>query len=417
LRIALSPTGGHWGLKMLPSGWDRTTYESLADFRNGLNFAKSDSGESIKIVGVSDFKDFAELTNLKGLDIISVANKVNENDLIESGDLLFVRSNGNKELIGRCLFFPKVSEKLSFSGFTIRGRVKSERIFPEYLSIISRSNIVKQQFSRNGGGTNISNLSQQILNDVVIPLPPLSEQKKIAQILSTWDKAITTTEQLIANSQQQKKALMQQLLTGKKRLLDDNGVRFSGEWKLAEIGEFLSESRISSPNNDPSKRLTVRLNLKGIEPREFRGTEAIDATAHFVRSAGQFIYGKQNIHKGAFGIIPNSLDGFETSQDLPAFDFSGKCDSTWFFHFMSQEHFFNSLEDKMSGTGSKRLNPKTFLKLKVLCPQLVEQQKIALVLSSADREIELLQSKLTALKQEKKALMQQLLTGKRRVKI
>lgn len=260
-------------------------------------------------------------------------------------------------------------------------------------------------------------LTKASLEKLPLTLPPLSEQKKIAQILSTWDKAITTTEQLIANSQQQKKALMQQLLTGKERLLDDNGVRFSGEWTLAEIGEFLSESRISSPNNDPSKRLTVRLNLKGIEPREFRGTEAIDATAHFVRSAGQFIYGKQNIHKGAFGIIPNSLDGFETSQDLPAFDFSGKCDSTWFFHFMSQEHFFNSLEDKMSGTGSKRLNPKTFLKLKVLSPQLVEQQKIASVLSSADREIELLQSKLRALKQEKKALMQQLLTGKRRVKV
>src|SRR5690606_6070246 len=66
----------------------------------------------------------------------------------------------------------------------------------------------------------------------------LPEQKKIAQILSTWDKAITTTERLLANSQQQKKALMQQLLTGKKRLMDKNGVRFSGEWaegKLADL--------------------------------------------------------------------------------------------------------------------------------------------------------------------------------------
>ncbi len=68
---------------------------------------------------------------------------------------------------------------------------------------------------------------------------PVQEQKKIAQILSTWDKAITTTEQLLANSQQQKKALMQQLLTGKKRLLDKNGVRFSGEWKRVELGDLL----------------------------------------------------------------------------------------------------------------------------------------------------------------------------------
>ncbi|MGC6766981.1 restriction endonuclease subunit S, partial [Escherichia coli] len=69
-------------------------------------------------------------------------------------------------------------------------------------------------------------------------LPSLPEQKKIAQILSTWDKAISVTEKLLANSQQQKKALMQQLLTGKKRLLDENGVRFSGEWRNSTLSMF-----------------------------------------------------------------------------------------------------------------------------------------------------------------------------------
>lgn len=265
--------------------------------------------------------------------------------------------------------------------------------------------------------TTIPYLNKSNCESVPVWLPPIPEQKKIAQILSTWDQAITTTEQLLANSQQQKKALMQQLLTGKKRLHDQTGQPFTGEWNLVEVGEFLSESRVPSSNNDPSKRLTVRLNLKGIEPREFRGTEAVDSTAHFVRSAGQFIYGKQNIHKGAFGIIPVELDGFETSQDLPAFDFTGKCDSLWFFHVMSQEHFFASLEDKMSGTGSKRLNPKTFFKVKLLCPQLEEQQKLATVLTANDNVIDTLKQKLDHLKQEKKALMQQLLSGKRRVKV
>lgn len=267
--------------------------------------------------------------------------------------------------------------------------------------------------SRQGAGR--YKLNKASLEKIPVLIPPVKEQKKIAQTLSTWDKAITTTEQLLANSQQQKKALMQQLLTGKKRLLDKNGVRFSGVWKTTEIGEFLQESRIPSKTNDPSKRLTVRLNLKGIESREFRGTEAVESTAHFVRSAGQFIYGKQNIHKGAFGIIPEDLDAYETSQDLPAFDFTGACDSIWFYHYMTQEHFFASLEDKMSGTGSKRLNPKTFFKIKIASPSIEEQQKIAAVLSTADQEITALQQKLDALKQEKKALMQQLLTGKRRV--
>jgi Restriction endonuclease S subunits len=277
----------------------------------------------------------------------------------------------------------------------------------------------KTQYFRDviAPGVGQPNLNTELIGNFPIPVPPIPEQKKIAQILSTWDKAFTVTEQLLANSQRQKKALMQQLLTGKKRLLDKNRVRFSGEWKIAEIGDFLQESRIPSKTNDPSKRLTVRLNLKGIEPREFRGTEAVESTAHFVRAAGQFIYGKQNIHKGAFGIIPKSLDAYETSQDLPAFDFTSSCESAWFYHYMSQEHFFSSLEEKMTGTGSKRLNPKTFFKIKIRCPSIEEQQKISAVLSTADQEIFTLQQKLEALKKEKKALMQQLLTGKRRVKI
>ncbi len=265
--------------------------------------------------------------------------------------------------------------------------------------------------------TTIPYLNKSNCESIPVLVPPLKEQQKIVQILSAWDKAITTTEQLLANSQQQKKALMQQLLTGKKRLLDDKGQRFSGEWKLKEIGTFLKESRIPSVDNNPEKRITVRLNLNGMEPREFRGTEAIDSTAHFVRKAGQFIYGKQNIHKGAFGIISNHLDNYETSQDLPAFDFLGSCDPLWFFYYMSQNHFYAGLENKMTGTGSKRLNPKEFYKVGLLTPPISEQQKIATVLTTADNEITRLQQKLDQLKQEKKALMQQLLTGKRRVKV
>src|SRR5690606_8538903 len=91
--------------------------------------------------------------------------------------------------------------------------------------------------------TGMPKINRSDLNTVPLLLPPVDEQKKIAQILSTWDKAITITEQLLANSQQQKKALEQQLLTGKKRLLDKNGVRFEGEWKRVELGDLLDYSQ------------------------------------------------------------------------------------------------------------------------------------------------------------------------------
>jgi|SRR5690554_261666 len=399
---------------MVPNSWMSCHLGDFMEFKNGLNADKSQYGYGLKFVNVMDVFGNDILTEDKIIGRVNVAESQLESNLLKFGDVLFNRTSETFDEIAMSAVY--LDDKPAvFGGFVIRARPSNGILSPAYSVYLFQSSKFRNQVIKLGQGAVRANIGQKDLAKVKVSLPPLPEQKKIAQILSTWDKAISTTEQLLANSQQQKKALMQQLLTGKKRLMDKNGVRFSGEWKTTEIGEFLQESRIPSKTNDPSKRLTVRLNLKGIEPREFRGTEAVESTAHFVRSAGQFIYGKQNIHKGAFGIIPEDLDAYETSQDLPAFDFTGACDPIWFYHYMTQEHFFASLEDKMSGTGSKRLNPKTFFKIKIASPSIEEQQKIAAVISTADHEISTLQQKLEALKQEKKALMQQLLTGKRRV--
>ncbi|MEP8107276.1 restriction endonuclease subunit S [Aeromonas caviae] len=295
---------------MVPNGWNRTTLGEIAEFKNGLNFTKSDKGEAIKIVGVGDFKDFAELRSTDLLETIYVNNRVRDEELLEDGDLLFVRSNGNKDLIGRCLFFPAVATRLSYSGFTIRGRVNKDFALPEYISLVARSSLMKQQISRNGGGTNISNLSQQILSDVVFLLPPLHEQKKIAKILSTWDQAISTTEQLLANSQQQKKALMQQLLTGKKRLLDKNGVRFSGEWKAQRIGSLLKEVKRPVQWDDDSEYhlLSVKRRSEGVVLREIlKGSDILTKKMN-TALAGDFLISKMQVVHGATGLVTEEFN-------------------------------------------------------------------------------------------------------------
>lgn len=393
---------------MVPNGWTQERLENVATFRNGLNFTKSDSGELVKIVGVGDFKDFSELRTTEHLEFINVSNELRQEDLLQSGDLLFVRSNGNKELIGRCLYFPEVKEKLSFSGFTIRGRVERNKILPEYAAYLVRSSFVRRQITENGGGTNISNLSQQILNDIVFGLPPLSEQQKIAKILSTWDKAISATEQLISHSQQQKKVLIQALITGKKRLSD-----FSEKWPIGKISDFISESRISGSSGDIAKKITIKLYGKGVIPKDEKRLGS-GSTKYFIRKSGQFIYSKLDFLNGAFGIIPDELDGYESTLDLPAFDFKDGVCPSWFVYFVSRTDFYSSnLGLANGGRKARRVNPSDFLNINLHKPSLQEQQKIAQVLTAADREIELLQQKLAGLKQEKQALMQQLLTGKR----
>lgn len=201
----------------LPEGWRLLRLGDVATFKNGLNFTASDAGEAIKIVGVSDFKRHTQLADTDGLATVRVSKRVRDSELLASGDLLFVRSNGNKALVGRCLYFPKVSERLAFSGFTIRARVDRDALLPQFASHLMRSEMVRSQIALAGGGTNISNLSQEALADISIQVPPFAEQEYIAGALDTWDRAIAVTERLLANSHKQKQALMAQLLTGKRR--------------------------------------------------------------------------------------------------------------------------------------------------------------------------------------------------------
>lgn len=304
-----------------------------------------------------------------------------------------------------------------FGFATINTRLDKGIIVPEFLCWYFNSPKFISHCVSLSTGDGRQNLNLKDFAKVTIPVPPLPEQKKIAQILSTWDQAISTTGQLLANSQQQKKALMQQLLTGKKRLLDKNGVRFSGEWKLSSVDRFIKESRIPGNNGDTAKKLTVKLYGNGVVAKDEKRAGS-ESTKYYTRKAGQFIYSKLDFLNGAFGLIPDSLDGFESTLDLPAFDFLDTVCVRWFIYFVSREEFYTSnLGLANGGRKARRVNPIDFLKIVIPTPRLDEQQKIASVLTAADQEIETLQRKLDCLKQEKKALMQQLLTGKRRVQL
>ena len=235
-------------------------------------------------------------------------------------------------------------------------------------------------------------------------MPPLAEQQKIAQILSTWDKAIAVTEQLLANSQQQKKALMQQLLTSKKRLLDENGVRFEGEWKLTELNSLLDY-------HQPTPYLVA-------------STEYDDKYEIPVLTAGKtFILGytneKSGIYQDSLPVI--IFDDFTTDSKFVDFPFKVKSSAMKILTAKkgaSIKYVFEAMRMlKFTVGGHQRHWISIFSNLVIPIPKSHEQQKIAKVLSTADQEIEALQRKLDGLQQEKKALMQQLLTGKRRVKV
>ncbi len=145
--------------------------------------------------------------------------------------------------------------------------------------------------------------------------------------------------------------------------------------RMVKLGEILTESKIESTNPDPDRRITVKLFLKGIEKRPHEaGVEG--ATKYFTRKAGQFIYGKQNLFKGAFGIIPKELDGFDSSSDIPAFDVREDCLPEWLYYFLKQGDFYKTLESIATGTGSRRIQPSRLFEIEMPLPDIHEQKKI-----------------------------------------
>lgn len=146
-------------------------------------------------------------------------------------------------------------------------------------------------------------------------------------------------------------------------------------WNLVKLGELISESRIPSENPDPDRRITVRLNVLGVEKRALENEKA-GATKQFVRKAGQFIYGKQNFHKGAFGIIPNELDGFESSADLPSFDVREDCLPEWIFYFYKQGGYYLELAKIARGVATQRIHPEQIYDLEIPLPDLETQKRI-----------------------------------------
>lgn len=282
-------------------------------------------------------------------------------------------------------------------------------LLPEYLYYFLQYH--KPHFEQQATGSTIKTLGLPFFQKLYLLLPPLSEQQQIVAVLDKLDETITSTQALLTAKRAYKRGLMQQLLTGQKRFPEFEGQPLP----LVAIGEMIAESQEPIGVSNFHERITVRLNLNGVEARIVRGTETEEGTIYFRRRAGQFIYGKQNLYKGAIGIIPPELDGFASTSDMPAFDFASTVHPQWFLFMMSREDFYPMLEKIATGTGSKRIQPASLFKIKVPFPSLPEQQRIAAVLTACDQEIELLQAQLRQWQQQKKGLMQQLLTGQLRV--
>ena len=307
------------------------------------------------------------------------------------------------------------------------GRVRTD--YHEFIFHFLNSDVALKLMGDSSSGSSQSALNLSTLRAMKVPFPPFKEQQKIAQILSTWDQAISVTEKLLENSQQQKKALMQQLLTGKKRLLDENGVRFSGEWCQKLVEECFDVGSSKRVLQADWKSVGVPFyrtrELVSLSKKEAFRSEIFISDELFLEITNKYGFPTEGDFLvsgvGTLGISYQVKDGdkfYFKDGNVIWFKLKNHIFSDYFKYCFQSEFFQEQIEAQASVTTVGTYTIQNAKKTKFWCPpSMQEQRKIAKVLCIADQEIETLQEKLDCLKQEKKALMQQLLTGKKRVKV
>ncbi len=191
------------------SEWKRYKLNEIASLSNGINFDKSAYTSGVKLIGVADFKDrvYPDYGSLQEVDSKVVRN----GDYLEKGDIVFVRSNGNKELVGRCMMIDR-DIPVTFSGFCIKLHLIDKNKFePAYFNYLFRTREFKKVMTGTAVGANIQNLSQSRLGNCEINVPNIETQRELAIIISRYDS-------LIENYQKQIK------------LLEESAQRLYKEW-------------------------------------------------------------------------------------------------------------------------------------------------------------------------------------------
>jgi len=396
--------------------FEQTRLGNLCDFTQGVQIADKDTIKQPQ----DGYVRYIYIRDLFTDKFPVYVKDVYPNKLLLSGDIVMVNTGNTSGSV-----YQAKEGVLCNNAFKIA--VKSSKLNKldkgflwVYLNSDARERMLKRLFNPAGqphvGHKNVARLD--------ISLPPLPEQRKIAKILSTWDKAISTTERLIDNSKQQKKALMQQLLTGKKRLLDDTGKPFEGEWEEVKLSQLVKVIGGNAFKSEEFKSEGIPLvKISNIKPDY---SICLDSTVFIAENEkfekfkvikGHVLIAMSGATTGKVGCYQSENFAY-LNQRVGRFDIKhGRTINQYIFQLLKLPKVQHEILIDAVGGAQPNISNKDIERIKISVPAVEEQQKITSVLSNADKEIELLEQQLADLKQEKKALMQQLLTGKRRVKI
>ena len=373
----------------------------------GINAAAVDfSNDLPAYIRITDIDDDGNYSVNKK---VSVNYENSRNFKLIHGDIVFARTGAT---VGKTYLYDESDGELVYAGFLIRFRPNQNILLPKHLKYFSSTKIywdwVKTTSMRSGQ----PGINAEEYGLLKLPIPPLREQAAIAMCLSSWDKAISKTSALISQKELRKMWLIKQLLTGKKRLIGH-----IEPWQEVRIGNVTIN--FSRRNKDLVKAKVYSVtNTKGFVlqsdhfEREIAGE---DLTNYKIIKKNEFAYNPARINVGSIayfteeiGVISSLYVCFSTKKELQDY---------YLLQFLQLEHTKHRIGSLGEGGVRIYLWYDLFAKLRIKLPSIEEQTAIARVLQSADKEIILLKDKLAKLKEQKKGLMQILLTGKKRLTV
>jgi len=389
---------------MVPENWRTTTLDDLAVVERGKFSARPRNdpqyyGGSIPFVQTGDvstsgmyLKQHSQSLNEKGLAVSRL--------FPASTILITIAAN-----IGDVAIAPY---DVAFPDSVVGIQARPDKCDPVWLYyyLLTCKDRLDQRATQNAQ----KNINLEVLRPLPVTAPPLPEQRQIAHVLSQWDRAIETSERLIANSESQKRSLMNFLLTGSKRLSG-----FSGKWQLVPLGHAFEE-RVQRASN--GMRLLSVTQSRGVVPQDQAGRRNIsssDLSKYKVVRVGDIAYNTMRMWQGASAL--SSFEGIVS----PAYTVITPRVGHWakfYSYLFKYPQTINIFERHSQGLVSDTWNLKfpALSKIQLFIPEEVnEQRAIADLLSDGDLILTKEAYSLEKLREEKAALTRQLLTGKRRV--
>lgn len=402
---------------VIPGEWEINELGSyIIDMKSGLSRKLSDSDIGIPVIRSNNISNnVMDFSDIKYWYLNDPQGSNTENYFLKDGDILVNFINSLNQIGKAAMFTNKISRNVIFTTNILKMTLDEKLSSKYFLYFTETEKYATYISSITKPAVNQASFTTVEFKKMKLAVPPLSEQQKIAEILTTWNKAIELTEQLIEEKKLQKKGLMKKLLTGEVRLSG-----FEGEWDVVSFGDIFE--RITRKNTEVNTNvLTISAQRGLINQEDFFNKSVASAILdnYFLLERGEFAYNKSYSNGYPMGAIKR-LNLYESGVVTTLYICFKLCneslDNATFY-----EHYFESglLIEQLTqiaheggrAHGLLNVSPKDFFNLRLPRPTIEEQNMLSKLFTTTCMQVELLEKEIDALKQQKKGLLQLLLTG------